>query len=162
MMRLLGNKFLQRSNPACSTTSTVLCVVLSAYQEYWVIHADGLFAVYRFNQSEQSGTTYCNREVAVRTAGKIMLLRPTSWEEAPFSIVQLLPTDARPITRWLDRDEAFQNVVVEINRTIKDLLISLKTKENWLEEGNALSDLKRYEEAEQAYEKACQFGHGSQ
>src|SRR5260370_6756388 len=83
-----------------------------------------------------------------------ILLRPTFWEEAPFSHLQLLPTDARPITRWPDRDEAFQDVVTEISRTIKDLLISLKTKDDWDNEGNALRGLKRYEEAPAAYEHA--------
>src|SRR5713101_2817145 len=83
-----------------------------------------------------------------------ILLRPTYWEDAPFSILQLLPTDARPITRWPDRDEAFQDVVGEINRTIKDLLFSLKTKEEWLNEGNALHSLQRYQEALAAYEQA--------
>jgi tetratricopeptide (TPR) repeat protein len=86
-----------------------------------------------------------------------ILLRPTFWEDAPFSSLQLLPTDARPITRWSDRDDAFQDVVTEINRTIKDLLISLKTKEKWLEEGNALYDLKRNEEALAAYEQAIRL-----
>src|SRR5260370_1268376 len=86
-----------------------------------------------------------------------ILLRPTYWEDAPFSSLQLLPTDARPITRWPDRDEAFQNVVSEISRTIKDLLISLKTKEEWLKEGIALYELKRYEEALAAYEQAIRL-----
>src|SRR6266571_5816961 len=76
-----------------------------------------------------------------------ILLRPTYWEDAPFSSLQFLPTDAKPITRWHDRDEAFQDVVTEISRTIKDLLISLKTKEEWANEGNTLYYLKRYEEA---------------
>src|SRR6266852_581161 len=75
-----------------------------------------------------------------------ILLRPTYWEGAPFSHLQLLPTDARPITRWPDRDEAFQNVVTEISRTINDLLISLKTKEECIREGNVLENLKRDEE----------------
>src|SRR5579863_3667353 len=56
-----------------------------------------------------------------------ILLRPTYWENAPFSSLQLLPTDARPITRWPDRDEAFENIVTSIDRVIKDLLISFKT-----------------------------------
>jgi len=81
-----------------------------------------------------------------------ILLRPTYWEDAPFSSLQLLPTDARPITRWLDQDEAFQDVVTEIGRIIKNRLISRKTKENWLREGIALSKFKRYEEAVAAYE----------
>jgi tetratricopeptide (TPR) repeat protein len=81
-----------------------------------------------------------------------ILLRPTYWEDAPFSSLQLLPTDARPITRWPDRDEAFQNVVSEISRTIKDLL-----KEEWFKEGTTLHDLKRYEEALAAYEQAIRL-----
>src|SRR6266699_665483 len=86
-----------------------------------------------------------------------ILLRPTYWEDAPFSSLQLLPTDAKPITRWPDRDEAFQDVVAEINRTIKDLLNSLKTKEEWLNEGNALHSLQRYQEALVAYEQAIRL-----
>ena len=83
-----------------------------------------------------------------------ILLRSTYWEDAPFSHLQLLPTNAKPITRWPDRDEAFQDVVTEISRTIKDLLISLKTKEEWVDEANAFKSLKRYEEALAAYEEA--------
>ena len=58
-----------------------------------------------------------------------ILLRPTHWEEAPFGSLQLLPTNAKPITSWINRDEAFQDVVAEINRTVNDLLISIKAKE---------------------------------
>src|SRR6266851_204843 len=57
-----------------------------------------------------------------------ILLRPTYWEDAPFSGIQLLPTNARSITSWPNSDEAFQDIVTEISRTIKDLLISLNTK----------------------------------
>jgi LuxR family transcriptional regulator, glucitol operon activator len=51
-----------------------------------------------------------------------ILLRPTHWEGEPFGRLQLLPTDARPITRWPDRDEAFQDVAKEVSRAIKALL----------------------------------------
>jgi tetratricopeptide (TPR) repeat protein len=86
-----------------------------------------------------------------------ILLRPTYWEDAPFSSLQLLPTDARAITRWPDRDEAFRDVVAEINRTIKDLLNSLKTKEEWLQEGTALRALKRHQEELAAYEQVIRL-----
>jgi tetratricopeptide (TPR) repeat protein len=86
-----------------------------------------------------------------------ILLRPTYWKGAPFSHLQLLPTDARPITRWPDRDEAFQDVVAEINRAIEDLLNSPKTKEEWVKEGNALYNLKRYEEALVTFEQAIRL-----
>ncbi len=81
-----------------------------------------------------------------------IMLRPTYWEDAPFSSLQLLPINARPITIWPNRDEAFQDVVTEISRTIKDLL-----KKERLEEGVTLSDLKRYEEELAAYEQAIRL-----
>src|SRR5216683_1049660 len=81
-----------------------------------------------------------------------ILLRPTYWEDAPFSSLQLLPTDVKPITRWPDRDEAFQDVVTGISRTIKDLL-----KKERLEEGVTLSDFKRYEEELAPYEQAIRL-----
>ena len=86
-----------------------------------------------------------------------ILLRPTYWEDAPFSSIQLLPTNAKPITSWSNSDEAFQDVVKEISRTIKDLLVSLKTKEEWCEEGNALYGLKHYMEAVIAFDQALRL-----
>lgn len=81
-----------------------------------------------------------------------IILRPTYWEDAPFSSIQLLPTNAKPITSWPNPDEAFQDVVTEISRTIKDLL-----KEECLEEDVTLSDLQRYEEELAAYEQAIRL-----
>src|ERR1700680_3777011 len=89
-----------------------------------------------------------------------ILLRPTHWEDAPFSSLQFLPTNARPISRWPDRDKALQDVALEISRAIKSPPPSLKankTKEEWFEEGNKLSDLKRFEEALAAYEQAIRL-----
>ena len=83
-----------------------------------------------------------------------ILLHPTNWEDAPFSHLQLLPTDARPITRWPDRDEAFQDVVAAINRIIEDLPIWPRTAAGWMHEGNLLREEKRYQEALEAYEQA--------
>src|SRR5216683_64559 len=82
-----------------------------------------------------------------------ILLRPTYWKDAPFSSLQLLPIDAKAITRWPDRDEAFENVVTEISRTIEDLFISFKTKEDWLDEAETYYGLKRHEEALKAVEQ---------
>jgi TIR domain len=81
-----------------------------------------------------------------------IILRPTYWEDAPFSSIQLLPTNAKPITSWPNPDEAFQDVVTEISRTIKDLL-----KKERLEEGVTLRDLKRYNKELAAYEQAISF-----
>src|SRR5436305_801385 len=95
-----------------------------------------------------------------------ILMRPTYWEEAPFSSLQLLPINAIPVTRWPDRDEAFQNVVTEISRTIKDLILPDKTQ-NIILSPNTTDDCfyisttlrnpKRYEEALAAYEQVIRL-----
>ena len=55
-------------------------------------------------------------------------LRPCDWKGAPFAHLQALPTDARPITRWPDRDEAWTNVAAGIRRVIEELpTLSVKT-----------------------------------
>ena len=40
-----------------------------------------------------------------------VILRPVNWQETPIGKLQALPTDGKPIVRWNDRDEAFQDVV---------------------------------------------------
>src|SRR5947207_1104982 len=52
-----------------------------------------------------------------------ILLRPTDWEDSPFNHLQMLPTDAHPITTWPDRDVAFWDVAKGIRFALKDLLI---------------------------------------
>src|SRR5437588_3223438 len=86
-----------------------------------------------------------------------IIIRPTYLEAAPFSKLQMLPTDAKPITRWPDRDEAFHDVVREISLVLKDLLITLKTKKDWLDEGISFRNLKRYNEALEAFEQALRL-----
>src|SRR5258708_59623 len=86
-----------------------------------------------------------------------IILRPVYWENAPFSKLQVLPTDAKPVSRWRDRDEAFRNIAMGIGNAIKDLIISLKTKEEWLEEGNAFHSLKTYDEPLHAYRQAIRL-----
>lgn len=86
-----------------------------------------------------------------------ILLRPTYWEETPFSNIQLLPTDARPITRWPDQDEAFQNVVTEISRMIKNLFVLHKIEENWLDKDLAPGDVRHNGEALTTFEQAIRL-----
>jgi tetratricopeptide (TPR) repeat protein len=86
-----------------------------------------------------------------------ILLRPTHWEGEPFGKLQLLPTNAKPITQWPDRDNAFLDVVKEVSRTIKDLVASHKTKQGWLDEGKLSRDLKHDEEALAAIEEAIRL-----
>ena len=50
-----------------------------------------------------------------------ILLRPVDWNKAPFAHLQALPTGAKPITTWRNRDEAFTDVAAGIRRVIEDL-----------------------------------------
>ena len=86
-----------------------------------------------------------------------ILVHPAYWEDEPFSHLQMLPTGAKAITQWPDRDEAFEDVARGMSRAIKELLVSLKTSEKLFEEGEKLFDLKRYEEALVAYDQAIRL-----
>ncbi len=83
-----------------------------------------------------------------------ILLRAVDWEDAPFSKLQMLPSDAKPISRWQHRDDAFEDIAKGLRKVVKELQISLTTKEEWLEEGDALYDLKRFDDAIHAYDRA--------
>ncbi|HEU5377592.1 MAG TPA: TIR domain-containing protein [Ktedonobacteraceae bacterium] len=49
-----------------------------------------------------------------------ILLRAVDWKNAPFSELQMLPEDARPIVQWRDRDEVWSSVVQEIRRVLDE------------------------------------------
>lgn len=51
-----------------------------------------------------------------------IILRPVDWEGTIFSKLQALPSDAKPITRWENQDEAFLNVVKGIRRICEEIV----------------------------------------
>ena len=55
-----------------------------------------------------------------------IILRPVYWKGAPFSKLQVLPTDALPVTSWPDRDRAFLNITENIHKAVEELQQSLK------------------------------------
>ena len=61
------------------------------------------------------------RHIAQEACVIPILLRPVDFIDAPFSTLQMLPSNALPITRWLDRDEAFKDVTVGIRRVVDSL-----------------------------------------
>lgn len=50
-----------------------------------------------------------------------VILRPVDWQGTPFTHLQCVPTDAKPVTTWRNRDEAFRNVATAIRTAIKHL-----------------------------------------
>lgn len=49
-----------------------------------------------------------------------VILRPVDWSVAPFGKLQALPTNAKPITLWANRDEAFENVAKGIRAVVEE------------------------------------------
>jgi hypothetical protein len=50
-----------------------------------------------------------------------IILRPVDWINTPFRHLKALPNDARAITTWRNRDEAFLDVVKGIRRVVMSL-----------------------------------------
>jgi hypothetical protein len=50
-----------------------------------------------------------------------IILHPTDWKQLPFAKLQALPTDAKPVSMWSNRHEAYVSIVKGIKRAIQDL-----------------------------------------
>ena len=50
-----------------------------------------------------------------------IILRDVDWAGAPFGHLQALPKDAKPVTRWQDRDEAYAQICRSIRRLASKL-----------------------------------------
>lgn len=50
-----------------------------------------------------------------------IILRPAYWQHTPFSRLQALPTDGKPITQWKDIDLAFVDIVTGLREIIKNV-----------------------------------------
>jgi hypothetical protein len=93
---------------------------------------------------------YCN-DVEVRIAPQRhdegdecvipIILRPVDWTRAPFSKLQALPTNGKPVTSYADRDEAFLDVAQGIRKVAETLWAQRKQK--WEEKQNALTQYKQ-------------------
>src|SRR5262249_18011773 len=59
-----------------------------------------------------------------------IIIRPSDWSAAPFSSLQALPRDGRPIDSWPSRDEAFVDVVQGVRRVCQELsqLVDVEAK----------------------------------
>jgi len=53
-----------------------------------------------------------------------VILRPVDWKGARFGKLQSLPRDARPVTEWPNRDEAFLNVAQGIRVAAEELAVN--------------------------------------
>ncbi|MFL5658182.1 MAG: TIR domain-containing protein [Ktedonobacteraceae bacterium] len=54
-----------------------------------------------------------------------IILRPADWTRAPLAELQALPTNAKPVTTWSNRDEAFVDIVKGMRKAIENFHTSL-------------------------------------
>ena len=59
-----------------------------------------------------------NRHESGRARVVPILLRPVEWHDLPFAKLQVLPSEARPVTSWLNADEAFLDVAKNLRELI--------------------------------------------
>jgi TIR domain len=50
-----------------------------------------------------------------------IILRPVDWQGTPFSSLQVLPGEGRPVTSWSNRDEAFEQIAQGIRGVVMAL-----------------------------------------
>ena len=50
-----------------------------------------------------------------------IIIAPCSWQDAPFSKLQVLPTDGKSVTEWSNRDSAFLKVTEGVTRVVDKL-----------------------------------------
>ncbi|WP_437962115.1 toll/interleukin-1 receptor domain-containing protein [Sorangium sp. So ce119] len=83
-----------------------------------LVSADFLASDYRFD-------TEMKRALERHDAGQArvipVVLRKSDWHSAPFARLQALPKEARPVTLWRDRDEAWTDVALGIRRAVEAL-----------------------------------------
>jgi predicted NACHT family NTPase len=48
-----------------------------------------------------------------------IILRPCDWRSAPFGHLQCLPRDGKPVTKWDNQDEAFQDLAQGLRQAIE-------------------------------------------
>ena len=58
-----------------------------------------------------------------------ILLRPCDWTDTPFSTIQMLPTNAKPVTQWNDHDAACNDIARGIRRVVDELITQRQQQE---------------------------------
>jgi len=62
-----------------------------------------------------------------------VIVRPCDWQGTPFSKLQALPENARAVTAWPNRDEAFTDIAQGIRKAVEQMLRPVSLREPVLE-----------------------------
>src|SRR5436305_7020676 len=85
-----------------------------------LISVDFIYSEYCYNIAMQTALT---RHAAKEAHVIPIILRPTDYQNEPFSKLQVLPTGGMPVTRWPDLDDALQDVALGVRKVITSSLI---------------------------------------
>jgi tetratricopeptide (TPR) repeat protein len=80
---------------------------------------DAIKVFYCYAHEDQAMRDELERHYAGEARVIPVILRPVDWDDAPFSKLQVLPTNRRPITSWPNSDEAFFDVARGIRIAVK-------------------------------------------
>jgi len=103
-----GSNWEQEINTHLNTAQIILLLVSSDF-----LASDFCYSVEMKRALERHGT----KEARVIP----IILRPCDWKDALFSKLQVIPTDAKPITKWQNQDDAFLDVAEGIRKAVKEL-----------------------------------------
>ncbi|MFO1085644.1 MAG: macro domain-containing protein [Reyranellaceae bacterium] len=83
-----------------------------------LVSADFLYSPYCYDVEVKRALERHERREALVVP---IILRPVALQGTPFSKLQALPKDAKPVTTWPDADSAFVNVIEGLRVAIQDL-----------------------------------------
>lgn len=59
-----------------------------------------------------------------------IIIRPCHWTHAPYAKLKALPKDGKPVSKWINRDEAFTNIVEGLIEAIVDVRVKDQAPDN--------------------------------
>ena len=81
-----------------------------------------------------------------------VLLQPYHLKNAPFNHLEFLPRDRNPVTKWLNQEDAFENIAEGVHKVVEELLA-----EQWYQEGQRYYKAKDYVRSVRAYDRSIKL-----
>ena len=104
-----------------------------------LVSADSLASEY-FYEQEVKNALFKHRSGNVKLLP--IILRECLWEDAPFSNIQVLPKDGKPISRWPHEDAAYSDIVRGIRTALKEVILK-EEKKRQAEKKKVVSQFKK-------------------
>ncbi len=106
---LPGDEWAGEIDQQLNTAQIILLLISSDF-----LHSDFCYS----HEMQQAVSRHEAKEARVIP----IILRSVEWRDTPFGKLQALPKDAKPVTSWEDRDEAYADVARGIKAAIEVLI----------------------------------------